>query len=330
MIINTSVSTKRILCPGHPWLRVTIGLVILLATKGVTWSQDVDPTDPVERAMYFVDRSTEATELFNTNDTEEALAIFQELDTGYADLDEDGYVALTIGDCLAVLERDEEAWEAYEAAAAAHPELETEIAEKITELELAGDNLHPDLLPELRSAYRNDPDSQFAAGWRLGRGLQKRAKVLLDEAATTFRALGEVSDGKFGPSRNSVRNHAAVLEELAEDLTLLVERTERRWGSARQPVLQNRCAQGQASPYVAITENQRCEREIRTKDGRRVKLLFETSGDAPSREMRVEADGKPVELTPTQRLLIRRHQERINTLLLEAVDAAQEPNAPEK
>jgi hypothetical protein len=64
-----------------------------------------------------------------------------------------------------------------------------------------------------------------------------------------------------------------------------------------------------------VVEKERSERLVRTKEGRQIELCTRKE---PQGETSVTANGKPVALTDTQRLLIRRHEERIQAILLEA------------
>jgi len=318
MLAKDKQSNVHKACLPRGWNQLAIGVLWLGMSNQVAWSQDADAADPVERSMYFIERSAEATDLFNANQPQEALAILQDLDANHADLDEDGYVAMTIGDCLAILGRDPEARAAYQAAAASHPDLEAKVAQRLIELELAG-SASDALIEELRfAAYSQEAEDEnrFIASWRLGRALQGRAKTLLDEAAGAFRAAADSGLGQGFPYPVAILNHATVLEELAEDLTFLVERAGKRWGSARRPAPVRSCSEGQWSPSDLVTERQRSERLLRTRDGRRIEVQIRH--DEQKGEMEITANHRPIKLTATQKLLIRRHQERINAILLEA------------
>ncbi len=329
MTANRNQSDIRIVQPPRAWKQAAIAMVTLLMSRGVALGQQVDPEDSIERAMYFVSRSAEATGMFNSNKPQEALMIFQELAAGYADLDENGYVATAVGDCLAALERDDEALAAYGAAAATHPELEDAVRQKIIELELAG-RVTGELIDELRGAADEaDDDTWLAANWRLGRALQKRASALLDEAAVVFRTAADAGGSEIYLHRTTILHQATLLEELAEDLTSLIERLESRWGPARGPVVPPGCPEAQVSPSEIVTESQRCQRRIRTKDGRRIELRLETGGEEPNAETKITVNGRPVTLTAAQKQIIQRHQYRINAILLEAAGQAEPPDRPE-
>ena len=126
---------------------------------------------------------------------EQALEIFQELVADYSDLDDDGYAAVGVADCLAVLARDDQARAAYERVAETHPELAAKAKEQLVELELVG-QITESLVVELRLAADLGGDNRFLANWQLGRALEKYAKALLDEAATAFRTAASLDDGR--------------------------------------------------------------------------------------------------------------------------------------
>ena len=73
-----------------------------------------------------------------------------------------------------------------------HPELGEQVAERLTELELAGE-VSDELIARLRQEAGVEDERRHQANWRLGRALQKRAKSILVEAADAFRAVAESS-----------------------------------------------------------------------------------------------------------------------------------------
>lgn len=87
---------------------VLIWGLLARVTLGQSGAEDVDV------AFTFIDRAAEATEHFNEGRAAEALAIFQGLLEKYPDQDADGYVSLSIGDCLFALDRFDEAVAAYQ------------------------------------------------------------------------------------------------------------------------------------------------------------------------------------------------------------------------
>jgi tetratricopeptide (TPR) repeat protein len=296
-----------------------VGLLAVLGASSVARAQQAVPTDPVERSMYFIDKSAEATELLSQNKLQQALATFQDLAVRCPDLDEDGYVAMAIGDCLAGLGRDAEAQAAYNAAAASHPELAVAVNQRLIELELIGE-VSDALIDRLRRAAAAPDKSRYAASWQLGRALQKRAKALLIEAAAAFRAVNE-ADAPFARTDPTLR-HAAALDELANDLGSLIDQLDSVWGSARRAMGVRLPDRGETGAGQIVMEKQRSDWVIRAKDGRRIEFQMKLADR--SDEAQCVANGKSVKLTATQRALIRRHEERINAILLQAVDEAGE------
>jgi len=267
--------------------------------------------DATERSMAFIDRSSRATELFNANKPAEALAIFRDLALNYADLDEDGYAALSVGDCLAALGRDDEARAAYASALSTHPGLATDISSRLIELELAGE-VTDAMIEQLRAAAMASQEGRHAAQWRLGRALQSRARSLLAEAAKAFRAAA----GRETPFGSLLVGQADLLEELAGDLEAAISRADAAWGTARRPFWKRQCDGDEPASGRPLTEMLRCEWVARTKDGCRIE--FQVGRDGKDGQVQVTANGKPIRLTRAQQLAIQRHGERINSILLEA------------
>lgn len=304
-----------------PILRI---LAMLLAGVAVP-AQAADSTDPAERSVVFIDKASQATELFNASKPQEALAVFQELLAHYPDLDEDGYVAMGAADCLAALGRDEEATAAYRSTAASHPDMAATVSQRLIELELSGEPTDA-TISHLRVAAQARDASRHTAQWRLGRALQTRARGLLTEAAAAFRAaaVDDIPDGPGSLERFSrmLTSHAALLDELAGNLSDLVRRSEEISGSARSPIAKRSHRSDEMASDGAVTEKSRAEWSVRTKDARRVE--FQSKCDETGGEPRITANGKPVKLTKTQVLMIRRHEERINAILLDAADTVAE------
>ena len=190
------------------------------------------PADPVERAMYFVEKSAQATELFNAGRPADALVTFQEILAGCPELDEDGYVAISIGDCLAALDQPAEARSAYAAALAAHPEMKAGIEARMAELDLSG-AITDALIARLRLAAQAKDDARFAANWRLGRALLGRAEDLLREATAAFDTVKK-SEGLCELSR-ALAARAVSLAELSDDLASMKAELTDLWKAGRPP-----------------------------------------------------------------------------------------------
>ncbi|MBP7933499.1 MAG: hypothetical protein KA354_02515 [Phycisphaerae bacterium] len=256
-----------------------------------------------------------ATDLFNEGKVKEALAVFKKLLETNPDLDEDGYVALSIGDCLAVLDRREDAKAAYEAAQAAHSDLAGAVDDRLIELELAG-NVGDSLLDRLRFAATGRSEKRFVAAWQLGRALQKRAQALLIEAASAFRMAAQL-DSPI-PKTDWQADHLVDLDDLNDQMTGAIERVERRWAELRR-YLSGRQGPGEQLPIQqSSTQRRQYECTLRTAGGGQV--VLRGSQDRTDGGPRFTANGKPIQLNEAQADFIRRYQERIDHVLLEAAN----------
>lgn len=274
--------------------------------------------------MEFVERSVEATELYNQRKLPEALAAFQMLLQTYGDLDEDGYVATSLADCLYLLERYDEARAAYESVIAAHPDLEPVVRSRLRELALLGE---PDdfLLDELRAAAAMETEDAYGIKVQLGRALQKRAAALLIEAMEAFQSAAGTEPHLAQPTRRRIASHAEMLAEIQEDLHSLIERIERSWGAMKMLVDLAECKEKVDGQRI---EGLHAVWSSSGADGRepvRLEMSIDDSG-------RVQAtiDQHTVPLNSTQSLIIRRHQERIDAILLEAMRAELAGQNPKK
>lgn len=289
-------------------------VVLLLLTGGINaYAQQSDAMDPVERSMYFIEQAANATELMSSGKAAEALPVFQELTAKYADLDKNGFVAISIGDCLGILDRLDEARAAYQLAAAAHPEIADSMRKKIVELDLAGEPTD-ELIQQLRTGMSATDKSRFTAAMQLARALPKRAKSLLTESAAAFRFL---SDSELPGCKEGLMNSRAVaMEDMAEELNSLIQDMERAWNAMQFGMMSSRAGRDKSTSPSRIMDKVRSTWVARL-DGREIKLEMQIGESDCS--VSVTADGKNVQLSESQRELIRRHLDRINTIALDAV-----------
>ncbi len=280
---------------------VAVVLAVLL-TPGFTFAES-DPTDQVERSMRFVDKVSEATGLYNEGKVEQALAIFQELDRNDRDLDADGFVGLSLGDCLAELKRTDEARQAYQAVLQLHPDLEPKISERLIKLDLAGD-VTEGMLDRLRNQTRGKPEATNFV--MLGFGLQKRAYELLGEAHAAFKLAKEQN-----PLLGACPGKQDPLEELLEDLRELIEQTEVQWSPRPAAAMEK-------SPGTAIWfKKLEGEWDVRTKPSAattKMQLKADSKG-----EWQLLVGGKAIPLTEEQRKQICHRQMQIMNILSEVV-----------
>lgn len=277
-----------------------------------------DPARDVDRSFQFIERLAEATNLFNAGKAEEALAVYRELLSGSPDLDEDGYAAIGVGDCLAALGHHEPARTAYAAALAAHPDIQSNVAGRLAELDVA--DADDNALTRLRTAAASGKAIDL---WRLGRALQRRAESLLLEAGRTFRSAATAPPAELLPKymSKSLVGHVAVLEELTRDLSAIVARTELTWD---MPQRANSLVQTTPAPVATeptfTTQRQKAEFLLETQDRRRVEVQLR--GESDCDPVQVTVNGRSVELNETEMQLIQRHRDRINTILMEAAARA--------
>lgn len=290
------------------WL--AIGTAVVLLGGGWAWAQN--PGQEVDRSFRFIERMAQATDLFNADKPQEALDIFRDLAANYPDLDEDGDAAIGIGDCLSLLGLYDQARAAYQGAAAAHPNLQASIVERLADLDLAGE-VSDEALARLRA---DAASGRPVAYWRLGRALQKRAQAMLTEAAKSFRAA-ETADasGELFPKPSMLTNHTAALEELGKDLGTLIGRTESFWSSLRGVPRKVAEAQAEAKEGIVGLERGKAEYLVRTKDGQRMEIQIRRESDC---DEQIVINGKTVQLKPEDQRRIQQYQVRINAILLEA------------
>ncbi len=311
---------------GRP-ARVTGVIVQAIAVAAFSWltqaqaSDAAADPDSADRSIAFVEKSVDATELFNQQKLPEALAAFQSLLQDYGDLDEDGYVAMSLADCLHAVGRNDEARAMYQSVATAHPTLAEAVQHRLRELSLSGE---PDdaLLNQLRTAAAGAVEDAYSVKVQLGRALQKRAVGLLKEAIAAFREAAETEPNLAQPTRRLVGSQTEMLAEIQEDLTSLIQRMDRAWGAM------SRLSDWKGMESDAAPAGLYRAEWTQTANGQ-PPVKFEISWDECG-IVNVNANGRAVPLNPTQRLVIRRHQERINAILMEAMQAAPAEPAPRR
>jgi tetratricopeptide (TPR) repeat protein len=292
---------------SKPMICLVMGVLLAGSTA---WGLQ-DPTESIERTMTFIDKSGEATELFLSGKTEEALAAFQDLLANCRDLDQDGYVAIAVGDCLMALNRTAEAEAAYKAAAQDHPDVQEQVDQRLVELAITGD-VTDDLLARLRYAVQTAASTDFMPTWRLGRALQRRARALLVESLAAFRKAAEIKSPMC--EGLNISNHVTELEELADDLGSLIDHQDVMWGRPGASGFYKRLMEECQGPKIVMQKQEaRWQVKLNGKSPVAVQLNTDEKG---IRQFRV--DGRPVTLDINQTLLLQRHQQRINEILLQA------------
>ncbi|HSW44433.1 MAG TPA: tetratricopeptide repeat protein [Phycisphaerae bacterium] len=288
----------------------------ICSTAPLLWGQSANPDDAIARSMRFVEESMAATDLLNAGKPAEALVLLQQLSREQPELDEDGYVAITLGDCLALLGRGPEARETYAAAAVVHPQRKVEIEQKTIAIDLAGP-ISDELIARLRKSAAVSGEEPSVAAWQLARALQKRARDLLNEAIDSFTRAYE--SGLAVPFRPCRGEQWPVLIDLSRQLSLFIGRFEERWARyPQQPLLHD-----ETKPGATADEGEPLMTEaawtIQQPDGRRVVFeLLQPEAKAPPQ---ITADGRPVNLTPDQTALVRAYQQRISEILTEMTPA---------
>ncbi len=297
---------------------LAVGALVLAACGGMVRAQESGSVDDLERRFDFIDRAERATALFNENRPAEALAIFQQLAAAYPDLDDDGQVAVSIADCLAALERVDEAWAAYEAARSVHPELGDSVGDRLIELELDTD-VSDALIDTLRrEAFAETPQGRTAS-WRLGRALQRRAAGLVNEAIQAFQFAAEADVPFVG--HKFVQDYAGTLEGIADDLAALIEQMDRRASGLRAigQVGSFPCGRVEIADQLMTVERSDVQWSGQTEQGQRFGYRIQL--DDPGGEVQITVNGRPIELGAAQRRLIDHYQQRIGTILHEAVQS---------
>jgi hypothetical protein len=283
---------------------VAMALMLLAPPPGAA-AQPGPAGDPVARSMAFIDGTAQATELFNSGKTQEALAMFQNLAANYPDLDEEGFVALSIGDCLFDLQRSVEARAAYDAVLAVHPDLRDTVDQRLLDLDASGE-VTDAVIDRLRKAAEAQDAGRYAANWGLGRVLLKKAKSMLDEATTAFRAA----------IRNPISNEldvaassASRLDVAIDILNHMIQDLEDRLQNPRAAAPRQRSTGSKGFPGAT----QEIRWIVRTNQDRRLSFDI-TIGTKPC-ETRVSLDGTPIRLSEGQQLLLETSVEEIARLL---------------
>ena len=165
--------------------------------------------------------------------------------------------------------------------------------------------------------------SDIVVDKNLGMNLEKPGISFVQSDCTSLPLQDSCIDLVFA---HHVLEHIDMLEELIEDLAALVDRLEFMWGSVRSPHFMKAIEDQIDRSAGIITEKLQSAYTVRPKDGRRIEFQFKR--DEQECKLQVTANGKPVELSRRQSKLIRRHQERICALLLEAVDQKTKDTEP--
>lgn len=302
---------------GRRWPAWCTGLLIGSATALNLFAQSADSghlTD-IDRTIAFVEGSASGTDLFNEQRYGEALDAFEELLSNYEDLDENGYVALSMIDCLIALERTNQAREALVSLQEKHPELNQQIRNRLMELSLAG-RITETVIDVLRDAVEaSEGHQRVMARFRLARALEKRAADLLSEAADIFREATSHDDPDALLSGAMFNKHGALLQELAEDARALVEHAEWRWGMLTKALRLDPCGDA-AEPSRPVTIDRHDSKTVLHTEGD-VRVEIHINIGHNSEEIEVRVDGECIVLDASAKLLIRRHQERIGAIVLE-------------
>lgn len=266
-------------------------------------------TDPIERSIAFVEKSEEAQDLYNRQHYAEALPVFETLVKSLSDQDVDGFAALGLGDCLAALNRYDDARAAYLRFVPRTPAQQSAVNVRLEDLELKG-TVSEATLERLRVAAQQTGPERSGALWRLGRALQKRAADLLAEGGQVFRAAADAT-GERPCTPEQLASQGAYLDELADDLRFLIAEVE---GYLQLPTNLN--SKGEPVDGKLVTEEWQSSQVPRLADGRRVRI--EVRSVAPGAALQIKLDGREIKLTPAQLRLLQRHQDRMYAIILEA------------
>lgn len=289
--------------------RKALGIaVLLLAGIAGPWVLAQEPAeDAIDRQIRFHEELAAATELVMDRRAAEALPELQRLQRTYGDLD-DGFLSMAVADCLRDLGRKPEAMAAYRAAAR-FPQFEQAARYQAREMELAGPP-DPMLIEELRAEAARGGDESLSARWQLARALQKQAKALLAESAGLFRGAAQVpSRDAFMPT-GLAKAQAESLDELAEDFGQMIDQLEQVWGRVVRPV--DMASATFKRPKVG---SMKAEWSVDDCHAGLISITLEQPEGAP---MTLTVNGKQVQVDERTALLIRRHQERIAQIALEA------------
>ncbi len=290
-------------------VRVRGAMVLVMLIAGTASGQ----SSPIEREMYYVERSMTATDLFNQGKPAEALPVYEELMRGYSDFDTEGFAAMSYGDCLAQLGHGPEALAAYEEVRSRHPELAGRVDEREIEVRLAGE-VDEGLIALLRSLAFGDDENSRLATLQLGRALQKQAEALLDEAAGAFRHASATD--AFLPGRPFLREYATTIEGIAHDLSSLIEQMDRSSGSLRflADLTDKGCGSIAGGREMTVRNTEASWTGV-TRAGREVSYHVHRPLEG-CRE--VTLNGETIQVTQAQWQLIEYYQERIAVTLMEA------------
>ncbi len=211
--------------------RVYSKMTVLLATfslAAIVLAEIPEPPDPMESEIaatqdraQWVRRVQEASDLLGGGKAAEALAAFESLQRDQPTLDNDGMVALGIGDCQFQLKQYEQAYATYGQAAQAHPDLDDTVWRLVeTELSLGRFDQATNRLQQVVAG--NAPPAQKAwASLRLGNIQETQAIQLLSKAEQTYRQATGIFDKLAEPQTFGKRWGKAHAEDLRDTATQL-------------------------------------------------------------------------------------------------------------
>lgn len=265
-------------------------VVAMVAAIGATAQAEVpDPPEPTRQDMVAADqqlrwtqRTHEIVRLLAAGKPAEALAICEQLLRETPAQDRDGLVALATGDCHWRLKQYDQARQAYQAAAAAHPELESTVWIRLAETELAAGRFEPaERLLRDAQARPIDPELKSWAALRLA---MARERQVIRQLAQVEEAYRQAAAAYVGPNPDALRWRRTHADDLNETI-----------GQLRAALAQ--MDHWQRMMPVFWTDNLATERAARVELAR-VRINAETRPPAQDDQMEPDpAAAQTVELT---------------------------------